>query len=110
MSLKRIGSIEPGAVIARTERRDSQRRQAGDVRFHSRVMASLTGLRGSWKVVRVSSTPLDVAGIINVGGTILGTSNKGDPFHFPMGERKNLRIVDASDQRPRPTGTGSWTS
>ena len=25
----------------------------------------------------------DVSGIINLGGTILGTSNKGDPWHFP---------------------------
>ncbi|HEX9829554.1 MAG TPA: ATP-dependent 6-phosphofructokinase [Bacteroidota bacterium] len=29
-------------------------------------------------------TPQDVAGIVNIGGTILGTSNKGDPFHFPV--------------------------
>ncbi|HXF99513.1 MAG TPA: ATP-dependent 6-phosphofructokinase, partial [Bacteroidota bacterium] len=39
-----------------------------------------------------------VTGIINLGGTILGTSNKGDPFHYPMGTGKNLRIVDASQQ------------
>ena len=25
----------------------------------------------------------DVSGIINLGGTILGTSNKGDPWHYP---------------------------
>jgi 6-phosphofructokinase 1 len=43
-------------------------------------------------------TPLDVLGIINQGGTILGTSNKGDPFHYPMGERNNIRIIDASEQ------------
>ncbi len=34
-------------------------------------------------------TPLDVSGIINVGGTILGTSNEGDPFHYPFGVRRN---------------------
>jgi len=26
----------------------------------------------------------DVAGIIGLGGTILGSSNKGDPWHYPM--------------------------
>ena len=26
----------------------------------------------------------DVSGIINLGGTMLGTSNKGDPWHFPV--------------------------
>jgi 6-phosphofructokinase 1 len=26
----------------------------------------------------------DVSGIINLGGTILGTSNRGDPWHFPV--------------------------
>lgn len=26
----------------------------------------------------------DVSGILNLGGTILGTSNKGDPWHYPV--------------------------
>ena len=29
---------------------------------------------------------LDVSGILSLGGTILGTSNKGDPFHYPVVE------------------------
>jgi 6-phosphofructokinase 1 len=33
-----------------------------------------------------------------MGGTILGTSNKGDPFHYPMGTGKNVRIVDAAKE------------
>lgn len=41
----------------------------------------------------------DVSGIIHLGGTILGTSNKGDPWHFPItGSDGAVRIVDASDQ------------
>ena len=41
--------------------------------------------------------PADVSGIIHLGGTILGTSNKGDPWHFPeTGSDGSVRIVDAS--------------
>jgi 6-phosphofructokinase 1 len=42
-------------------------------------------------------SPLDVTGIVNLGGTILGTSNKGDPFHFPRESAEGVAIVDCSD-------------
>lgn len=38
----------------------------------------------------------DISGIIGLGGTILGTSNKGDPFHFPTEGNNGIEIVDAS--------------
>ena len=39
----------------------------------------------------------DVSGIVNLGGTILGTSNKGDPWHFPEEQADGkIGIVDAS--------------
>ncbi|MSP64425.1 MAG: ATP-dependent 6-phosphofructokinase [Ignavibacteria bacterium] len=38
----------------------------------------------------------NIAGIISLGGTILGSSNKGDPFHFPTETVKGIEIVDAS--------------
>jgi 6-phosphofructokinase 1 len=41
-------------------------------------------------------TPKDVAGIINAGGTILGTSNKGNPFMFPVETPKGIEILDYS--------------
>jgi len=41
----------------------------------------------------------EVAGIIGVGGTILGTTNKGDPWHFPrVGPDGVVRIEDVSQQ------------
>ncbi len=41
----------------------------------------------------------DVSGILALGGTILGTSNKGDPFHYPMeGPDGKLMITDASQR------------
>lgn len=66
--------------------------------YNSTVIGILDGYEGLVEGRHRELTPLDVLGIINQGGTILGTSNKGDPFHFPMGERSNLRIVDASSQ------------
>lgn len=39
----------------------------------------------------------EVSGILCVGGTILGTSNKGDPFHYPVESlKKKVEIVDES--------------
>jgi 6-phosphofructokinase 1 len=40
----------------------------------------------------------DVSGIINLGGTILGTSNQGDPWHFPVTEKGGIVIRDCSAQ------------
>ncbi len=40
----------------------------------------------------------DIDGIIGLGGTILGTSNKGDPFHYPVDGLKGIEIVDASSR------------
>ena len=40
----------------------------------------------------------DVSGILAMGGTILGSSNKGDPFHWPeISSSGEVKIVDRSD-------------
>lgn len=39
----------------------------------------------------------DVAGILSLGGTILGTSNRTDPFNFSPSEEKNSPLRDYSD-------------
>ncbi|MGE5365439.1 MAG: 6-phosphofructokinase [Bacteroidota bacterium] len=38
----------------------------------------------------------DVSGILATGGTILGSSNKGDPFHWPVEVDGEIRITDKS--------------
>lgn len=43
----------------------------------------------------------DVSGILAMGGTILGSSNKGDPFHWPEVFGDNIKIVDKSDAAMR---------
>jgi phosphofructokinase-like protein len=41
----------------------------------------------------------DVASLIGEGGTILGTTNKGDPWHFPLrGDDGGIVIADVSRQ------------
>ena len=39
----------------------------------------------------------DVSGILTQGGTILGTSNTADPFHFPLSVNGKSSIADVSD-------------
>lgn len=39
----------------------------------------------------------DVSGILARGGTILGSSNKGDPFHWPVEVNGKIEIQDKSD-------------
>jgi len=44
-------------------------------------------------------TPRDVTGILRLGGTILGTTNKGNPFEYPTGDADghvdySQRVVD----------------
>ncbi len=49
------------------------------------------------RVRRLSNA--DVSGILTVGGTILGTSNKGDPWHYPVkGPDGRVTIEDTSAQ------------
>ncbi len=40
----------------------------------------------------------DVSGILTHGGTILGTSNQADPFHYPVLEGENYIYLDRSSQ------------
>lgn len=39
----------------------------------------------------------DVSGILARGGTILGSSNKGDPFHWPVQKDGKIEIMDKSE-------------
>lgn len=43
----------------------------------------------------------DVSGILARGGTILGSSNKGDPFHWPIIKNDKVEVVDKSQNALR---------
>jgi phosphofructokinase-like protein len=65
--------------------------------FNAKVVGILDGFEGFVDGRMRELTKLDVSGIINIGGTILGTSNKGDPFHFPREGASGITITDCSD-------------
>lgn len=58
------------------------------------------GYRGLFKEGGIYPLTRDaVRGITHVGGTILGTTNKGDPFHFPAKQPDGTVVeTDISDQ------------
>src|SRR5437773_2501126 len=69
-------------------------------------------LKYKWKVIGISDgfdgliwpeksrelTLKDVSGILPRGGTILGTTNRGNPFHYKMVENGQEVTRDISDQ------------
>ncbi len=66
--------------------------------FNSKVIGVVDGFEGLVEGKMRELTKLDVSGIINLGGTILGTSNKGDPYHYPVDGPKGITIMDYSEQ------------
>ncbi len=57
------------------------------------ILQGYAGLFDTSKIIEL--TPERVAGIVEHGGTILGTTNRGDPFHRPVPGSKETR--DESD-------------
>lgn len=66
--------------------------------FNAKVIGILDGFEGLVEGRMRELSPSDVTGIINSGGTILGTSNKGNPFQYPVESPTGIKIIDASEQ------------
>jgi phosphofructokinase-like protein len=64
--------------------------------YHSTVVGIQDGFEGLVEGSMKDLTWLDVSGIIGLGGTILGTSNKGDPFRYPMVRDGVMKVEDCS--------------
>jgi len=62
-----------------------------------KVLGILDGFEGLVTGKAVELYDKDVSGILSQGGTILGSSNKGDPFHWPIEIEDEVKIVDKSD-------------
>ena len=75
--------------------------------------ATLAAVRRGWEVLGIRRGyeglfdtskiiplgPETVRGITHLGGTILGTTNKGDPFRFPVRDASGeTKLVDRSDE------------
>ena len=60
------------------------------------VFGILDGFEGFVEGKTTELRDEDVSGILSRGGTILGSSNKGDPFHWPVERDGKIEIVDKS--------------
>jgi ATP-dependent phosphofructokinase / diphosphate-dependent phosphofructokinase len=60
------------------------------------VLGILDGFEGLVEGRAKELTNEDVSGILARGGTILGSSNKGDPFHWPVNKDGEIEIVNKS--------------
>jgi phosphofructokinase-like protein len=64
-----------------------------------RVLGIEDGFDGLVGDIRVRELDLNsVRGILPRGGTILGTSNRGNPFQYPVCSGKETKLVDVSGQ------------
>ncbi|HZW38067.1 MAG TPA: ATP-dependent 6-phosphofructokinase [Ignavibacteriaceae bacterium] len=60
------------------------------------VLGIIDGFEGLVEGRARELTNEDVSGILARGGTILGSSNKGDPYHWPVKKDGKIEIVDKS--------------
>lgn len=65
------------------------------------VLGIIDGFEGLVKGRGIELYNKDVSGILASGGTILGSSNKGDPFHWPEEVGGEIKIVDKSKEAMR---------
>ena len=61
------------------------------------VYGIIDGFEGLVEGKAKELTNNDVSGILSRGGTILGSSNKGDPFHWPVEVNGKIEIQDKSN-------------
>lgn len=62
------------------------------------VVGFLDGYQGIIENRYRNLSSFDVSGILTLGGTILGTSNRADPFHFPVLQNEEYIYIDLSSQ------------
>ena len=60
------------------------------------IMGGFEGLLDTRKIDIIQ--PRDIKGIIHLGGTILGTTNRGNPFKYPVKEKGKIVEKDLSDR------------
>ena len=66
--------------------------------FHIEVIGFRDGFRGVVMNEYFLLTPREVVGILIKGGTILGSSNRDNPFHFKIHKNGKTMYADLSDQ------------
>ncbi len=66
--------------------------------YDMEVVGFLDGYEGLVENRYRKLTSSDVSGILTLGGTILGTSNRADPFKFPVLQNEEYIYLDRSSQ------------
>ena len=97
-NLKRIGILTGGGDCPGLNAVIRSIAKPAMTQFNSTVIGILDGFEGLVEGRMRELTPKDVGGIVNMGGTILGTSNKGNPFQFPVETPHGIDILDYSGQ------------
>jgi len=100
-SLKRIGILTGGGDCPGLNAVIRSIAKPAMTHFGSTVIGIQDGFEGLVEGKMRELTPRDVGGIVNLGGTILGTSNKGDPFHFPVETPQGIEVLDYSEHAIR---------
>jgi 6-phosphofructokinase 1 len=95
-NLKRIGILTGGGDCPGLNAVIRSIAKPAMTQFGSTVIGILDGFEGLVEGRIRELTPRDVGGIVNVGGTILGTSNKGNPFLFPVETPQGVEVLDYS--------------
>ena len=75
--------------------------KTADIDYDMDVIGFLDGYEGLIENRYRELSSKDVSGILTQGGTILGTSNQADPFHYPMLEGEKYIYLDRSSQAVR---------
>jgi phosphofructokinase-like protein len=97
-NLKRIGILTGGGDCPGLNAVIRSIAKPAMTQFGCAVIGVLDGFEGLVEGRMRELVPRDVAGIVNVGGTILGTSNKGNPFQFPVETPQGIEVLDYSSQ------------
>jgi phosphofructokinase-like protein len=94
--LKRIGILTGGGDCPGLNAVIRSIAKPAMTKFGATVLGILDGFEGLVEGKMRELAPRDVAGIVNVGGTILGTSNKGNPFQYPVETPQGVEVLDYS--------------
>ncbi len=97
-SLKRIGILTGGGDCPGLNAVIRSIAKPAMTYFGATVIGVMDGFEGLVEGRMRELAPKDIGGIVNLGGTILGTSNKGNPFQYPVETPKGIEVLDYSRQ------------
>lgn len=99
MGIKRVGVLTGGGDCSGLNAVIRAITRSAIIGYNARVIGIENGFEGLITGERQELTTKSTRDILTLGGTILGTTNKGNPFAFrEFDEEKNIQIHDYSDK------------